>query len=83
MEALVCTQNWLKSTHDSMQVRDYLNDLETYENLGKIIICMYLNLFYYMNSKLSKWLQAIFISFMDNSTSCPTTTIEEPKSVDW
>ena len=83
MEALVCTQNWLKSTHDSMQVRDYLDDLETYENLGKTIICMYFNLFYYMNYKLSKWLQAIFISLIDNLTSCPTTTIEEPKSVDW
>ncbi|XP_024027024.1 zinc finger BED domain-containing protein RICESLEEPER 2-like [Morus notabilis] len=51
VEALVCTQNWLKSTHDSMQVRDYLDDLKTYENL-------------------------------DNSTSCPTTTIEEHMSVD-
>ncbi|XP_024016992.1 zinc finger BED domain-containing protein RICESLEEPER 4 [Morus notabilis] len=51
VEALVCTQNWLKSTHDSIQVKDYLDDLETYENL-------------------------------DNSTSCPTTTIEEPMSVD-
>ncbi|EXB38352.1 Putative AC transposase [Morus notabilis] len=34
VEALVCTQNWLKSTHDSIQVKDYLDDLETYENLA-------------------------------------------------
>ena len=33
VEALVCTQNWLKGSHEGIQTREYLDDIQAYEFL--------------------------------------------------
>ena len=33
VEALVCTQNWLKGSHEGIQTKDYLDDMQAYEFL--------------------------------------------------
>ena len=33
VEALICTQNWVRSSHEGIQVKDYLDELQTYENI--------------------------------------------------
>ena len=33
VEALVCTQNWLKGSHQGIQTREYLDDIQAYEFL--------------------------------------------------
>ena len=33
VEALVCTQNWLKGSHEGIQTKEYLDDIQAYEFL--------------------------------------------------
>ena len=33
VEALVCAQNWLRSSHEGMQPREYMNEDEAFEDL--------------------------------------------------
>ena len=33
VEALICTQNWVRSSHEGIQVKDYLDELDTYEDI--------------------------------------------------
>ncbi|XWS15983.1 hypothetical protein CRYUN_Cryun34aG0048300 [Craigia yunnanensis] len=33
VEALICTQNWVKSSYEGIQVKNYLDELQTYENI--------------------------------------------------
>ena len=33
VEALICTQNWVRSSHEGIQVKDYLDELQSYKNI--------------------------------------------------
>ena len=33
VETLICIQNWVRSSHEGIQVKDYLDELQTYENI--------------------------------------------------
>ena len=33
IKALICTQNWVRSSYEGIQVKNYLDELQTYENI--------------------------------------------------
>ena len=45
VEALGCTQNWLRSTHEGIQLKEYLDKAELYENIESISIT-FISFFY-------------------------------------
>ncbi|XWS13457.1 hypothetical protein CRYUN_Cryun36dG0038700 [Craigia yunnanensis] len=38
VKALICTQNWVRSSHEGIQVKDYLDELQLMKTLSQIII---------------------------------------------
>ncbi|PON76589.1 HAT, C-terminal dimerization domain containing protein [Parasponia andersonii] len=36
MEALVCAQNWFKSTYGPLQLKDFMDEIQTYENIESV-----------------------------------------------
>ena len=44
VEALIYTQNWLRSPYEGIWIRDYFYDLDTYEQIesSKIFTCLFI-----------------------------------------
>ena len=52
VEALVCTQNWLKSTHDGITLMEYVDEVRAYEFIETGLIFSLFLIFSYYNSAL-------------------------------